>query len=187
MKCSAKLLVTLALVVSPFTAFADIERANADEEVAHQDRVFRAKYADGTQERYVVAYRGFVKQYARESGGPAVPEKFKFIDDRQCHWNIDSRIERTVYLVHRSGRNIPYEKLSTRWQIPFTSKGSDFVLTQLRSENCNDAWSRYISDVNNAKSRVQGEFASVIGGDLETLKKAMSEDLNGDVIAERER
>lgn len=180
-------LLTCSLLLTPLITVADIERANGEEEIAHQDRMFRARYADGTQERYLVAYRGIVKQYARESGGPAIPEQGKFIDNRQCHWNIDSRIERTVYLVHRSGRNIPYEKLSNRWQVPFTNKGSDFVLTQLRSENCNDAWARFASDVTNAKQRVNAEFVTVIASDLETLKKSLANELNGEVVAERER
>lgn len=168
-------------------ASANIERANSDEEVAQQDRSFRVRYSDGSQERYLVTYRGLVKLNAHESGGPAVPEKFKFIDDRQCHWSINSRIERTVYLIHRSGRQIPYEKLSIRWQVPFTNKGSDFVLTQLRSENCNDAWSRFLSDAENARARVRAELPDVLQGDTQTLQKAMSDELNGEVIVERGR
>ena len=179
--------VFFAITTLSISAFADIERANQDEEVIQQDRAFVVKYADGTQERYLVAYRGFVQQNARESGGPAVPKDFKFIDDRQCHWTITSRVQRIVYLSHRSGRQIPYEKLTVRWQVPFSSKGSDFVLTQLRSENCNDAWSRFQSDLNNAKARVRDEFPKLQQADLEALRKAMSDELNGEVIVERGR
>ncbi len=180
------LIAPLLLAVTQ-AAWANIERANTDDEVIQQDRSFRVKYADGTQERYLVAYRGYVSQNAHESGGPAIPEKFKFVDDRQCHWTINSRIQRIVNLVHRSGRQIPYEKLSVRWQVPFTGKGSDFVLTQLRSENCNDAWPRFQSDVNDAKGRVRSEFPNVVAADTDTLKKLMSDELNGEVIVERGR
>lgn len=173
--------------ISSQPVWADTQRANVDEEIIQQDRSFVVRYVDGAQERYLVAYRGFVQQNAHESGGPAVPADFKFIDNRQCHWAINSRIQRTVYLVHRSGRQIPYEKLSVRWQVPFTNKGSDFVLTQLRSENCNDAWGRYASDVNNAKARVRIDFPNVVQADTDTLKQAMSAELNGEVVVERGR
>jgi hypothetical protein len=169
------------------SACADQIRANADEEIIQQDRAFQVKYSDGSLERYVATYRGFVTQNAHESGGPAVPADFKFVDDRKCHWKINSRIERIVHFAHRSGRQMVYEKLSVRWQIPLTGQGSDFMLLGLRSENCNDAWPRFESDTNNARQLVRSEFSKYIQADTDALKMALSSELNGEVLVERGR
>jgi len=89
--------VFLAQLCLTASVLADQGRRNLDEEVMHRDRRFLARYSDGTTERYLVSYRGFVKQSMKESGHGVNLEYDWFVDTRQCHWSIDSRIIREVF------------------------------------------------------------------------------------------
>jgi len=190
MSATRKILRAVVLVPLFLTALvvADQERRNLDEEVMHRERRFLARYSDGTTEQYLVSYRGFVKQYMKESGHGVNPEYDWFVDTHQCHWSIDNRIIREVLLVHRSDRRIPYEirheTLSKRWNVPFTSKDSDSVLTRIWPDDCNDAWERFERDVNKARYRVKGELRRISNQDLVQLPDIMKQELNAAAVAD---
>ncbi|MGH8608490.1 MAG: hypothetical protein ACREX9_14075 [Gammaproteobacteria bacterium] len=190
MSATRKILGAVVLVQLCLTAavLADQERRNLDEEVMHRDRRFLARYSDGTTERYLVSYRGFVKQYMKESGHSVNPRYDWFVDTRRCHWAIDGRIIREVLLVHRSDRQIPYEirheKLSKRWNVPYTSKDSDSVFTRILPGGCNDAWERFERDANKARYRVKGELRRISNQDLVQLPDIMKQELNAAAIAD---
>jgi len=190
MSATRKILRAVILVPLFLTAsvLADQQRRNLDEEVMHRERRFLARYSDGTTEQYLVSYRGFVKQYMKESGHGVNPEYDWFIDTRQCHWSIDTRVIREVLLVHRSDELTPYEvrheKLSKRWNVPFTSKDSDSVFTRIWSDDCNDAWERFERDANKARYWVKGELRRISNQDLVQLPDIMKRELNAAAIAD---
>ena len=65
-----------------------------------------------------------------------------------------------------------YEKrdLITVFKTSHAGEGSSFVLTNLRSENCNDCQARRDSDFQNIRNAVNGSLQATIAADLPTVK-----------------
>jgi len=132
------------------------------------------KYKNGNVEHYVVKWTGTRTIDHHEDGHPSEPLNGWLTDTRQCHWSISSQIIRKVYLLNQNGQEYAQEELTTPLVENFANKGSDFVLTQLRSENCGDANARYQSDVNDSTKHMSDAFPGVVDSDykkvIETMK-----------------
>jgi hypothetical protein len=176
-----KICLALILILAHSVASADITRDSGTENAGHLDRSFRVTYADGDVERYLVRYNATVEKYEYESGHPA--KNFQ-TDTRQCHWTIKMRIERTVFLVSHTGKPATLDKLASVWNQPMNGKGSDFVVTSLHPENCNQAGDRYSSDLDNARQRVADQLDPVSTADLTKIKDQLKSDLKADSISE---
>ncbi len=112
------------------------------EEVQSKERFLTVKYKDGTTERYKLKWQALRDINVREDCGPAKPLEGKFVDDRRCHWDINARIERRLYIIARNGQTFAKEDAFRSFNSDFTNQGSSFLLVGLRSENCNDAADR---------------------------------------------
>ena len=147
-------------------------------EVQRQDRFFKVRYKDGTVERYGVRWVAFVDTNVREEGGPAVLDRFppKLIDDRRCFWDITSRIERQTRLISKRGEEFVAPTLFKTYVNDFRNQGSSWVVTNFRSENCNEARARRESDEANARASVLGVFTGIVTADIERLKSELKAD-----------
>ena len=155
-------------------------QSSVAEVVQSSERTFAVKYKDKTVERYKVSWAAIMDVDVREDGHPAIPKEFKFTDTRQCHWSIKGRVDRAVFMVNRVGQAYGGSTLFRSYNSDFVNKGSDFVLTQLRSENCNDARARRDSDVSNTRNSLLKSFDGIVKGDLEKLKAEVKQ--NADVV-----
>jgi hypothetical protein len=147
-------------------------------EVQRKDRFFKIRYKDGTVERYGVRWVAFVDVNVREEGGPAVLDRFppKLIDDRRCFWDITSRIERQTRLISKRGEEFVAPTLFKTYVNDFRNQGSSWVVTNFRSENCNDARARRESDEANARTSILGLFNGIVDADIEQLKSEFKAD-----------
>jgi len=127
----------------------------------------------GAVEQYLVHWLGTVASNKFEEGHPAEPLKGWLTDTRQCHWSIQSEVLRKVYYVDQKGQASTENAVSTVFHSGFGNQGSDFVLTQLRPENCGDSAARYQSDVSNAQMAVARTFTSVINEDRIRLSEEL--------------
>lgn len=141
------------------------------EEVVRDSKPFLVKYTDGIAEKYVAEWIGIVSWDKSESGGPAVPLKGKFIDDRKCHWTITAVVTRRLYLMNRNGDRFKKDDFDAVFNAKHVGQGSDFVLTQLRPENCGDAEARFQSDVNDARKALRDQFAGITASDVNAVKE----------------
>ncbi len=170
------------LLLGALVAFVSIGVCYAEQEtVASREKPFMVTYPDGSTERYVAKYRAIAEWDKHESGGPAKPFEGKLIDDRQCHWNIETRIVRDVCLLSRTGQQFCEGTLNKVYGTSFAGKGSDFVLLKLQSENCGDADARFRSDLNDARNAVRDVLDAtatkdnaVVSSDMKTQFKATS-------------
>lgn len=133
--------------------------------VGQVERTLRAFYADGTSEQYVIRYVGTLERFKEQTGDAAMPLKLKIIDSRQCHWRLTGAVQRSMYVVHRSGKQLPYDAALVA-SLPMANKGSDLLVTRMRSENCNDASARYASDVADSVRKVTDVLNGAIQSDL---------------------
>jgi len=152
------------------------------EELRTTERKVVAKFPDGFSEQYVAVYKGIVNLQQREEGGPAKPLEGKFIDDRRCHWTIDTFITREVFQINRAGRRSIYEKLTNVYTAPFTNEGTAFNVWALRPGNCGDTQARRESDHQNAKTAVTNRFQETINSDVEPLKTTMKNEMQASSI-----
>jgi hypothetical protein len=130
-------------------------------------------YKSGEVEHYIVRWTGSRDVDHHEDGHPSEPLKGWFTDTRQCHWSINSRITRTVYLMNKNGQEFAQQELTTPLVENFANKGSDFVLTQLRSENCGDADARYKSDLADSVKHMAEALPPNAAKDYQTVINAM--------------
>lgn len=133
------------------------------EVIGERTRSFIVKFADGGSERYVAKYIGKVNLNKWESGKPSTWDHP--VDTRQCHWTIESYVERESCLASKTGETFCKGELNRMFGTSFTNKGSDFVVTGLRRENCGNAESRYQSDVSNAKNTVNDLLGRILEED----------------------
>ena len=160
-----RMLITLATVVS-FGAYAG--------EVTQTDsKPITVSYTVGADEHYIVRWAGTIDIEHHEDGHPSEPLKGWFTDTRQCHWAISSRITRRVFLLNRNGQEYVQEELTTPLTQNFANKGSDFVVTQLRPENCGDAEGRFQSDVADSKKHMHDVFQQVVTSDFAVVSSTM--------------
>jgi hypothetical protein len=157
--------VTISLL-SCAVAHADVSA------VSQRQKPFLVRYADGNTERYVAKYTGIVDVSHWESGGPSTLTHP--IDNRQCHWEIRTSIDRDVCLVSRSGEQFCQGSLHHAYGTSFAGQGSDFQLTQLHSENCGDANGRFNSDVNDAKNAVSAAMDGVMANDVARVQSDLT-------------
>jgi len=146
------------------------------DEVQSKERFLTVKYKDGAIERYKVKWQALRDMAVREDGGPAKPLEGKFVDDRRCHWDINARIERRLFIIARSGQTFAKEDAFRSFNSDFTNQGSSFLLIGLRSENCNDAAGRRNSDWNDARTHLLGAFERIANADFENVKADMRKD-----------
>ena len=147
-----------------------------DETVGSRQKSFLVTYPDGSKETYVVRYRALVS-YRKWQTGEASKPPGHFIDDRQCHWDITTQVDRDVCLTSKSGQQFCQGSLSRVYGTSKAGKGSDFVLLKLHPETCGDAEGRYNSDVNDAKNAVGSALDGVMQNDLDQVKSDLSSQL----------
>lgn len=135
----------------------------AREELNNSTRVFRARLQDGSNITYKAQWQGYAEFDTREDGGPSIWTHP--IDDRRCHWSASGRIIRSVAVVV-GGQDYWNDSLTTAFSQGSQGEGSEFDLTQLRPENCNDCRDRRESDFANMRNRVNGALAGVVEQDL---------------------
>jgi len=143
-------------------------------EILQQDaKPITVLYKSGEVEHYIVRWTGSRDIDHHEDGHPSEPLKGWFTDTRQCHWSIDSRIVRKVYLLNHNGQEYAQEELTTPLVENFANKGSDFVVTALRPENCGDADARYRSDVADSAKHMAEVFPGNVQKDYQTIIQTM--------------
>jgi hypothetical protein len=126
-------------------------------------------------EKYLVHWLATISYKKGEDGHPAEPLKGWLTDTRKCHWTIQSEVLRKLYYINAEGQPATYIGASRIFHSGFGNQGSDFVLTQLRPENCQDegAVARYMSDLHDARTAVSKKFASVIVEDRKQLAREL--------------
>lgn len=145
-------------------------------EVVQQDaKPLTVSYSKGAVEHYIVKWAGTIDVNKYETGHPAEPLNGWLFDTRQCHWSITSSIVRKVYLLNHNGQEFAEEVLTTPLTENFANKGSDYVVTQLRPENCGDAQSRFDSDVNDSKKHMVAVFPKDVAKDYEAVINTMKD------------
>jgi hypothetical protein len=169
----------LSLLVAVCAAFPLAGWADA---VNQKERTYSIKYRDGSVERFKVKWQALRDMEVHEDGGPST---FTHpIDDRTCHWSINARVERRVYMVNRLGQEFGLDALTRAYNSDFTNQGASFMLVGLRSENCNDARGRRESDWNNAAANLNGRFGAITEGDYQSLKNEILRDLKEGTLVE---
>lgn len=162
-----------AAVAIVITATTGVHAQNV-ENVGEYSQAYRITYEDGDTERYIANYTGQVRYRHWESGGPSKPLEGKFVDDRQCHWTIQSLIDRKVCLVSRDGRQYCQGNMNRVYGVQMAGQGSDFVLERLRPENCGDTQARYESDLNNARVATQRALQPTADSDRRRVESELS-------------
>ncbi len=143
-------------------------------QVLQQDaKPITVTYISGEVEHYVVKWTGSRDIDHHEDGHPSEPFNGWFTDTRQCHWSIASRIIRRAYLLNHNGQEYAQDELTMPLVENFANKGSDFVLTQFRPENCGDANARYQSDVADSAKHMADVFPSNVAKDYLTVINTM--------------
>jgi hypothetical protein len=166
-------LLCFALVLNTITLFAALSIFTPGvalaEAVQSSQGAFTVKYKDGTIERYNVTWVAVMDPSVREDGHPAIPLEGKLTDTRQCYWSIAAHIDRQVFLVNKAGQQFAATTFYRTYNSDFVNKGSDFMLTALRSENCNDSRARRDSDIGNVRQSLRTAFDGVAKADRQKL------------------
>lgn len=144
--------------------------ANADDVLGTDSRPFQVRYSNGATEKYVVEWTALLSVDRRESGSPAIPAQFQFVDTRRCHWSVRGRVERRVYLMNQAGERFEKKDLATVYDSSSSNEGSALKLEQLRSENCNDAQARFESDIRDGRTATTNKLPEVIRNDIGTVQ-----------------
>lgn len=165
-KLSAALIASVVMMALVPAVIAEV---NTTETVRTETRPMTVKYSSGKTEQYIVEWTGTLRNHEWESGGPSKPAEGHFVDDRQCHWELEPKITRKLYLVNEVGDHFAKEDLTTAYQVHFQNQGAGFMLVGLRSENCGDADARYRSDVNDGRKNIEAVFQSTVDSDLAKL------------------
>jgi len=158
----------LAAIAVPAPAAATIAQP-----VVSETRGLRIKYEDGFVELIRVVYTAQLQIDEREDGGPAIPLKGRFVDDRRCNWRIDSAISRKIVLVSRSGAEYVSPDVALPYQSGFANEGSAFVLTQLRPEPCSQTKARMASDMQNARQHLAKVTPAVADKDFRAVTESL--------------
>lgn len=104
-------LISLAIaLLAPEPLLQDVRSSN-DEMVRDSQLSFMAEHADGTRERVVVKYEGFLQHKVWQEGSAAVYsfKKLKPTDDRRCLATTAARVYRRAFIVSHSGVQAPIE------------------------------------------------------------------------------
>lgn len=125
------------------------------------------RYANGTIERYIAKWTGNVRVLEWEDGEPATWTHPW--DNRRCHWQIGTHIDRKLYLTNALGEQFAKEDMVKVYNTNLNNDGSSLTI-ELRPENCNDTEARFQSDVKDATLHVQQQFQGKVASDLEALK-----------------
>ena len=160
-----KLTVAIAAILSIATASA--QAADWTESLETDSRVFRTKFKDKSVVTYRVDYSGHLNGHVREKGEPST--LLNPIDNRRCYWNGDGHILREVKVIV-GGQEYVKPDLTTVFKKGHTGEGSEFILPELRSENCNDSRPRRDSDFQNLRNAVNEGLQGVIHSDIEEVK-----------------
>lgn len=164
------------IAVASTSAFAE------DETVGARQKSFQVTYLDGSKETYVARYRALVSYRKWQTGEASKPMSGHFIDDRQCHWDITTQVDRDVCLTSKSGQQFCQGSMSRVYGTSKAGKGSDFVLLKLHPETCGDAEGRYNSDVNDAKNAVGGALDGVMQNDLVQVRQDLANELKAKAV-----
>lgn len=174
----AKFGLLIGLAVASTAAWGE------DETVGMRQKSFLVTYADGSRETYVARYRALVSYRKWQTGEASKPMSGHLFDDRQCHWDITTQVDRDVCLTSKSGQQFCQGALSRVYGTSKAGKGNDFVLLKLHPETCGDAEGRYNSDVNDAKNAVSGALDGVMQNDLEQVSSDLSSQLKAKSVKE---
>jgi hypothetical protein len=128
----------------------------------------------GEIDKYLVNWIGTVDATRSEDGHPSEPLRGWLTDTRHCHWNITSEVQRNVYYVDPKGQVSTDDAVSKISSVGFGNSGSDFVITQLRPENCGDAAAKYTLDVGSAQSALANKFPEIVVNDRNRLVEEFS-------------
>ena len=152
---------------------ATVGSCYAQEVLQSDSKPISVVYKTGEVEHYIVKWTGQRVIDHHEDGHPSEPLKGWLTDTRQCYWSIDSSILRRVYLLNKNGQEFAQAELTTPLVNNFANKGSDFVVTALRPENCGDANARYQSDVANSAQYMAQAFPPNVAKDYQTVISTM--------------
>jgi hypothetical protein len=147
--------------------------AFSQELLQHNTVPLKVTYSNGSVENYIGDWSALLDVQHWEDGHPAVPLKGWLTDTRQCHWSINGKIIRKLFLTNQAGEQFEKKDLAVVYDSTNANKGSDLQLIGLRPENCGDANERFNSDVNNGRIATRQHFPEVEKNDLETLKAAI--------------
>lgn len=131
-----------------------------NKQVQRQERSLTVEYKNGSKLENAVVFTGYINVVHYEDGEASTLTHP--IDTRKCHWTVTPTITRQTFVVLPDGERAEKSDLKSVYNVPFQNQGSDFVLTQLRPENCGDAQSRYNSDVQNGINAVNRDMSAVI-------------------------
>lgn len=154
------------------------------ENLQSDSRVFRVQFRDSGIITFRVEYHGSIDAWVREDGGPAVWPSHP-IDDRRCFWGATGKIIRSVVAVIGGENYVKKEALEV-YTKPMAGEGSSFVVTNLASENCNQAQARRDSDYQNVRNAVNSALQSTIDQDIPKVK-TFFQGLNGFVKIEADQ
>jgi len=153
-----------ALVLATLSPGVCLARSEIDQvkPVQQQERSMVVEYKSGEKIKYAVVFVGAVHVNRFEDGNPSTLDPFHPFDDRKCHWTVTPSITRQTFIVLPDGERAEKRDLAFVYNVPFSNQGSDFVLMQLRPENCSDAQARFDSDVNNGVASVNRDMSAVL-------------------------
>ena len=144
--------------------------ASWTEELAADTRVFRVKFKDDNLITYRVRWAGKLDAWVREDGEPAT--LLHPWDDRRCFWGATGLVLRQVSVVI-AGQDYEKKDLTQIFKAAHAGEGSEFQVTKLRPENCNDCQARRESDFQNIRNAVNDGLQGIINADLEAVKQAL--------------
>jgi hypothetical protein len=141
-------------------------REDRTDRVHGSERPFLVRYPDGTAERIVVKYDGYIKKKMWQTGESSKPLEGHPIDDRKCHWELSSWIQRTAYLIHRTGIQAPLENFERRFVVSWKDdRGPDKPYEIFYHRTCGDSRGAYDEQVNGLTRNLIGSFSSRLNED----------------------
>ena len=136
--------------------------------VQQQERSLMVEYRDGSRINHAVVFVGSVRVNRREESPPWTFGRAP-VDERRCEWTVTPTIMRRTFVVLPGQGRAEKKDLTAVYSVPFTNQGSDWFVTVLTPDNCNDAKGRFDSDLNNAVAAVNRDMSSAMDkayGDL---------------------
>lgn len=140
-------------------------RSEAEDLMKETKVSYLAKHDDGTSERVIVAYQGYVYHRIWQSGRSSTWDHP--IDDRQCHIETKAWVARRAYLVSHSGVNAPvegYEKIYNASD--YTDRGPENAFEALtRHVTCGEVMGNFQQRVERVKTSLINSFDKIVSAD----------------------
>ncbi len=140
-------------------------RDNTTEKLREAHKVYLVTYPTGETERILVVYQGFHKRRQWQSGESAslTWKRWHPVDDRKCHWETSSWVQRKAYFLSYSGARGEigdFEKVFETSEAQ--DAGPDHWYEVFYHQTCGDVRSSYLKDVNRSKHTLQQEFDTIV-------------------------